>query len=373
MTHPTNVNQECDGIVQVDHDQFLFAEEAADTLDVAAKGSLIEVGPGFVSTFTGVSYGPARVSVQLLRDVPGEAAEHWEVVEQTMLVASGPITTRNLDGEPVAEMSELEPRTYHLRASARGRDIATSTEVFEPTEDYLFELWPATEGEASAEPLVRTIRKNDRAWSDELVDEPVALKPDYSTICVRDVGGNILRVAPQSDLGQAAIRITKEHGGRPLDGALADQVYAMQVAYVDRPLVDWLAIQSPGLLSDFKAACVELAFTRAGLDQYSWLNELAQKAVRDRRLDYDECLDLLTRAHDDPAIRRRLVPGIPGRFESLEQFEAINTLNGFLEPAGSDALYRALETYLYALKTFGMEGYEGLVATLRQRFAIPAN
>lgn len=35
------------GVVFADHDQFVIADEVTDTTDARAKGSLLEVGPGF--------------------------------------------------------------------------------------------------------------------------------------------------------------------------------------------------------------------------------------------------------------------------------------------------------------------------------------
>lgn len=356
------------GIVEVDHDQFVVSNDDTDTLDVQAKGTLIEVGPGFLATYTGVSYGPARVMVQVWQAEPAAEYDDWEVVEESVITASGAVGVRSMEGRPSEGLQPIAAGSYRVRAHARGRDTSTSQEVTEPVEDYLFQFWPTPLDDLAESPVVTTLKKTDRAWSDEPSDN-TGLWPDRSMIYVRDENGVTRKVDPESDLGLAVRALKLAYGGRPLEGTLTGQTYAKALAFLDRPLVDWLAQQDDETLDDFKAFCVRACFAVSGLDNYPWVTEWADRAIAQRRLNEDY-FDLAERVKWDPTIPKRIVPGVPARRESLQQYEAVKTLAGFYEPVPFDSLHRALETYMWALDTFGMDGYEGFIATLRERFVI---
>jgi hypothetical protein len=356
------------GIVEVDHDQFIVSNDDTDTLDVRAKGTFIEVGPGFLSTYTGVSYGPARVTVQVWQAEPAAEYDTWEVVEESVITASAAIEVRSLEGRPSEGLGQIPAGTYRIRAHARGRDTSTSQEVTEPVEDYLLQFWPTHRDDPTEPPSVTTLKKTDRAWSDAPSND-TELWPDRTRIYVRDENGVTRKVDPESDLGRAVRALKLAYGGRPLEGKLTDQTYAKALAFLDRPLVDWLAQQDDEMLDKFKTFCIRTCFAVSGLDNYPWVNEWADCAIAQRRLDEDY-FDLAERVKWDPTIPKRIVPGVPSRLESLQQYEAVKTLAGFYEPVPYDSLHRALETYMWALDTFGMDGYEGFIATLRDRFDI---
>lgn len=356
------------GIVEVDHDQFVVSNDDTDTLDVQAKGTLIEVGPGFLSTYTGVSYGPARVTVQVWQAEPAAEYDNWEVVEQSVITASAAFEVRSLDGRPSDGVGRIPAGTYRVRAHARGRDTSISQEVTEPVEDYLFQFWPTQLDDLAEPPVVATLKKTDRAWSDEQPND-TELWPDRSMIYARDENGLTRKVDPESDLGRAARALKLAYGGRPLEGKLTDQTYAKALAFLDRPLVDWLAEQGDEMLDEFKAFCVRTCFAVSGLDNYPRVNEWADRAIAQRRL-HEDYFDLAERVKWDPTIPKRIVPGVPSRRESLQQYEAVKTLAGFYELVPFDSLHRALETYMCALDTFGMDGYEEFIAKLKDRFEI---
>ena len=356
------------GIVEVDHDQFVVSHDDTDTLDVQAKGTLIEVGPGFLATYSGVSYGPARVTVQVWRAEPAADYDNWEVVEESVITTSAAIDVRTLEGRPSEGLEPIASGSYRVRAHARGRDTATSQEVTEPVEDYLLQFWPTPLDDLAESPMVTTLKKTDRAWSDEPSND-AELWPDRTMIYVRDENGVTRKVDPESDLGRAVRALKLAYGGRPLEGKLTDQTYAKALAFLDRPLVDWLSQQDDEMLDEFKTFCIRTCFAVSGLENYPWVKEWADRAIAQRRLDEDY-FDLAERVKWDPTIPKRIVPGVPSRLESLQQYEAVKTLAGFYEPVPYDPLHRALETYMWALDTFGMDGYEGFIATLRDRFDI---
>ena len=112
------------GIVEVDHDQFVVSNDDTDTLDVHAKGALIEVGHGFLATYTGVSYGPTRVTVQVWQAEPNAEYDNWEVVEESVITASAAVDVRSLDGRPSQGVGQIPAGVYRVRAHARGRDTS---------------------------------------------------------------------------------------------------------------------------------------------------------------------------------------------------------------------------------------------------------
>jgi hypothetical protein len=339
------------GTVQVDHSQFTIGSPEVDTLDTRARGSLLEVGPGFATTFTGITYGPARVSLRLLDQPPVEPADEWEVVEDTTITSRELLGIFTLDGEPADGITAIPAGTYGLRASARGRDIATSTEVSEPTEDYLIELWPSPHYNEDSL-VVATLRKTDRAWS--ITDEPEpVLQPDTSGRWVRDENNHPIKVTEDSDLGRAALEDLRSYGGAPLTDRLQENGSVHSWLHLDRPLIDWLVEQPEEVHEKFAAACVRLALARAGLDRVPWVAAYADETLTAGTAPA-EPFDIAAQVRDDPSIPKRIGPGPPAHFEALEQYVAVCTMRGYspnVQKAVSP-LYRALEAWWRALSTF---------------------
>ncbi|MFX1760459.1 hypothetical protein [Rhodococcus sp. As11] len=262
------------GTVQVNHSQFTIGSAEVDTLDTRTRGSLLEVGPGFATTFTGITYGPARVTLRLLDQPPAAPGGEWEAVEDTTITSSEAIGVFTLDGEPADGITAFPAGTYGLRASVRGRDIATSTEVTEPPEDYLIELWPSLNTGDTL--VVTTLRKTDRAWpiGDKTEHEPDPVpQPDYSKIWVRDRHGVPVAVDLDSDLGLAALEDRRSFGGAPLTDKHRENDSAQPWLHLDRPLIDWLIEQTADVHEQFAAACVRLSSARADLDTVPWISD----------------------------------------------------------------------------------------------------
>ncbi len=72
------------GTVSVDHHQFVLGSPSAETYEPSTTGSVIEVGPNFVTIMTGLAYGPVAVCIETLAEHPGEpsASSEWEVIEE---------------------------------------------------------------------------------------------------------------------------------------------------------------------------------------------------------------------------------------------------------------------------------------------------
>ncbi|EKT80508.1 hypothetical protein WSS_A22078 [Rhodococcus opacus M213] len=95
------------GIVGVDHHQFVVGFRQANTLDGQQRGSLLEVGPGFATVYTGIAYGPVRVGVEVLESAPhAEAFPEWEVIE-------GNLTGLQAEPGPIV----IQSRAVHLKSA----------------------------------------------------------------------------------------------------------------------------------------------------------------------------------------------------------------------------------------------------------------
>ncbi|QQM55705.1 hypothetical protein [Rhodococcus pyridinivorans] len=367
------------GTVFVDHSQFTVGSAEVDTLDARARGSLLETGPGFATTFTGITYGPTRVTLVLLDQSPADPGDEWEIVEETIVVSGEPIGIYTLDGEPADGITAIPAGTYRLRACARGRDIATSREVLDPTEDYLIELWPhpvSTSSDGGDAFTVTTLRKTDRAWplDDETEPEPVPVpEPDFSRVWVRDEHGNPVAVPFDSDLGRAAATDVAAFGGAPLTDKHQENGSVRSWLHLDRPLIDWLIDQPEHIHEQFAATCIRLAISRAGLDAIPWVTEFVDATVSAGVAPGDP-YTLADRVLHDPTIPKRIAAGPPGHTEALEQKEAVYTMVGYSPTARMplSALYRALEAWRSSLATFGMHGYIEFNTTLRQQFGVPS-
>lgn len=114
------------GTVEVDHHQFVVGSPSAETYEPAVTGSVMEVGPNFVTIMTGVAYGPVSLTVEVLDGQPDDLdiSSEWEVVEEATIKVSKPIRVITLDGESASAFPKLPiVRGLNMfRVSARGRD-----------------------------------------------------------------------------------------------------------------------------------------------------------------------------------------------------------------------------------------------------------
>ena len=64
------------GVIRVDHHQFNLGSVETDTLATITEGSLIDVGPGFVTVRTGIAYGPCNRGTVRLAPAPLQVRPH---------------------------------------------------------------------------------------------------------------------------------------------------------------------------------------------------------------------------------------------------------------------------------------------------------
>ncbi|WP_455902121.1 hypothetical protein [Rhodococcus gordoniae] len=255
-----------DGVVQVDHHQFSFGDSTVDTLDPLAHGTLIDVGDGAVSFYTGIAYGPVRVGVEPLDQSPTDAPQgDWEVVEETTLSATQALVVFAADGTVCPTVDPVPAGTYRSRQvpircghTLVGRDTHFGLDVDEIVEDYLICLWPTSTRTTDAQ--VRTLRKTDTAWLlQPQVDRP---EPSREYVYIRDESGEVITVAPRSRAALAVRSVLHTFGGKLLTPALEAIYAARHVAGLDRDLVDRVEVLDDARQRAFPRWCAPGVGTR---------------------------------------------------------------------------------------------------------------
>ncbi|WP_137726469.1 hypothetical protein [Prescottella subtropica] len=352
-----------EGTVSVDHHQFVLGESDVDYLQTVAHGTLLDAGPGFVSFYTGIAYGPARIVVRVLDEEPaGLDTASWEVVEESSIAAASEIVVHATDGT-VAGLAPVPAGTYRVRAHGRGRDRHYGEEVTEPVEDYLVELWAVPAAASSVE----TLHKTDAAWSPRTEINESSLSSDYVFVC--DDSGAVVKVAPQSPEAQAVRKKLKEFGGRPLSPTLEAVFSSRYVAGLDRELVDKIDNATPERQQAFARWCVRRACERAGIAHIDWLAEVLDDMDAGKPADsrFIASFEARNRLDEDPRITRTIGTGLPASGEVIPQYEALHAYS-FSMYEGIAPLEAAIEAFWHAASTYGMDYRELTTAAHRDFF-----
>lgn len=350
-------------LVRVDHHQFALGEPGADTLNAVTEGTLIEVGPGFVSFYTGITYGPARLALDLLEHTPDtEATQEWEVIEESTITTNSDIVVTTLDGIESTTLTPIPAGRYVVRAHARGRDTQYGEDVAEPCEDYLVQLWPTQ----SADDSVRTLHKTDRAWSPQTQVDESSLSRDY--VYIRNDAGEVVKVPPKGSEANAVRAHLNEFGGTPLTPTLEAVFSSRYVAGLDRDLIDRVDSATPDRQRAFARWCVHRAWERAGIAHIDWLSDVLTDMDTGKPVngDFIASFAARNRLDQDPRITRRIVSGLPGSIELVQQYEALAAYSRSMYTEATP-LESAIEAFWHAAKTYGMD-YPELIDAARRDF-----
>ncbi|OZF39872.1 transposase [Rhodococcus sp. 14-2483-1-1] len=350
------------GTVSVDHHQFVVGSPSAETYEPSTTGSVIEVGPNFVTIMTGVAYGPVAVSIETLDAHPGEPStpSEWEVIEEATIKVTASFRVLSLDGEAASDFSDMPIRKgwNTFRVSARGRDARWDLTVSEPTEEYLVQIWKTTRPAP-----MRRIHKRDKAWDDDIVthrtrnwwdpdpagDATLYLKYGYEQMAIW--------------AKQEAI----DWGGRPPTDKLRHTAYAKQFAAHDRMLVDALARTRAPKLRKIAAWAARRAYTIAGVADIEW--------IRDGLDALDNGTPL------PPPFTDRHSTAVIDAFNADERIQlwttsesgdtaptaALAAVNALTDASWTDPLPALFNVLWTLLKTQGSD-YGGLIADLRHAF-----
>ncbi|WP_230091246.1 transposase [Rhodococcus sp. AQ5-07] len=270
------------GTAVVDCHQFVVGSPTAETYEPSETGSVIEVGPNFVTIMTGIAYGPASLAIEVLDHEPGEldpSSVEWEVVEEATVKISKPVRAITTDGELLPDFAKvpIAKGMHTFRVSAQGRDLNWDLTVTEPTESYLVQVWKVTQPAA-----MRRLRKTDTAWNDEIVTHPVRnfWDPDPAGDATLYLEFGYEQMATWAK--EEAIR----WGGRPPTDKLQGQPYAREFAGHDRMLVDALARCRAPKLRRIAAWSARRAYTIAGIAEIDWIRAGLDALDNDDPLPY---------------------------------------------------------------------------------------
>ncbi|RRQ29693.1 transposase [Rhodococcus sp. Eu-32] len=253
------------GTVHADHHQFVVGSPSAETYEPAATGSVIEVGPNFVTVMTGVAYGPVSVTIELLVTDPGDPSTsgEWEVIEEATIKVSEPFRVLTMGGEVAQDFPTLPiPKGLNtFRVSGRGRDANWDLTVTDPTESHLVQIWRVAKTAA-----MRRLHKTDTAWNDDIIVHKVRnwWDPDPvadATMYIKYGYEQMARSVKQNAI---------DWGGRPPTDKIARVPYAQQFAGHDRMLVDAMArARAPKL----RTIAAWRAYMIAGVADIDWIRE----------------------------------------------------------------------------------------------------
>ncbi|MFC4603500.1 hypothetical protein [Rhodococcus kronopolitis] len=369
------------GVVRVDHHQFILGSAETDTLATTTEGSLIDLGPGFVTVRTGIAYGPALLSVELHGQSPAPSASDWEVVEEGSITVDEPIHVLTLDGEVVSPFDEtlrhVDADTYRVRVSARGRDLKWDMDVSEPVESYSMDLWRAPFGK------FEQIKKQDQAWSEgaESDDTSPAAEDTPSLGDLVDSGVSGIRGTPRLDVSLDP----QLWDGRPPTGALLDTVSELAESKANRQTIKqlmWLSFLNRDALevvvgSDARQKdeiarwAVERAYQEAGLLEFEWARKgiealLAHQPLPDPFDGKSGERDVIA---GDPDFSRTRVHAISILYPASQPYERWNIASYTIYQATSGSPHAVFNTLWNAVMTAGQEGYQELLEDLVGRFS----
>lgn len=369
------------GVVRADHHQFSLGAVETDTLATTTEGSLIDLGPGFVTVRTGIAYGPAALSVELHGTPPALSDSAWEVVEECSITVDQPIHVLTLDGEVVSPFDEtlqhVDAGTYRVRVSARGRDLMWDMDVSEPVESYAVDLWRAPFGE------FEQIKKQDQVWSEEAESDdsgPAAqATPSLAEFVNSGVSG--IRGTPRLD-----VSLDPEFwGGRPPTGTLLDTVtelaesnangqtitQLMWLSFLNRDALEVVVGSDARQKDEIARWAVERAYRDAGLLEFEWARKgidalLAHEPLPDPFDGKSGERDVIA---SDPNFSRTRVHAISILYPASQPYERWNIAAYTIYQATSGSPHTVFNTLWNAVMTAGQEGYQELLEDLVERFS----
>ncbi|CAI7975134.1 conserved hypothetical protein [Frankia sp. Hr75.2] len=165
--------------VTADHHQFLiYSQNDLEGDEVIPEGvgdGLVVAGKVALKIFTGTTYGPVSVQVELHNREPGLPAAEWtEVSEVSFRLHQGPLEVGTLMGGMIPDSPDLAvegPGSYRIRVAAQARDKARNgadAESGDQRERYLIAIWEAPEAPPE------TLRKSDLTGRSFRGEIPVA-------------------------------------------------------------------------------------------------------------------------------------------------------------------------------------------------------
>ncbi|PVX59539.1 hypothetical protein [Rhodococcus globerulus] len=293
----------------------------------------------------------------------------WEVIAESAIESRENLLLTTAAGSVISTLEPIPSGRYHIRAYARGRDINAGLEVHEPSEHYLFHLWPH-EPDSMIDLEVRQILETDTAWSTEPSASNQPTEDDIDSRIVTIIGpdGDPVRVGVYSPEAEADRAQRAHFGDRPLSAELESLYSAQYMAGFDRELVERIEQLDETDQRAFARWCVHRAFDRAGISHIDWIAEGldAVDKGRSRPEAFENGMVSAARLTADPRIIRTINTGIPGSADVIPQYQALaafeNDTAEELPP-----LEAAINALQHAAWTYGMD-YHELLQSARTNF-----
>lgn len=369
------------GVVRVEHHQFSLGSVETDTLATSAEGSLIVLGPGFVTVQTGIAYGPASLSVELHDGSPALSASSWEVVEEGSITVDEAIHVLTLDGEVVSPFDEtlrhVDAGTYRVRVSARGRDLQWDMDVSEPVESYAIDLWRAPFGE------FEQIKKQDQAWSEESESDDTGPEAEATPTL-----GDLVNSGVSGIRGTPRLRVSLEPqfwGGAPPTGILLDTVtelaelnandqtikQLMLLSFLNRGALEVVASSDARQRDEIARWAAQRAYREAGLLGFEWARKgiealLAHEPLPDPFDGKSGERDVI--AGDPDFVPTRVHP-ISILYSASHPYEPWKAAAYTIYLATSGSPRAVFNTLWNAVMIAGQEGYRQLLEDLVEQFS----
>lgn len=351
------------GIVIADHCQFVLGTPTGETYSPEETGSVIEVGPNFVTVITGISSGPVRLTINVLDNEPESPAEigAWGVIEEATVEFTAAAYVLTSEGKKAPNFPKLPIKRglHRCRVFGRGRDSCTGQSVDEPTEDYLVQIWKTSQPQEMAR-----LHKSDAAWEQSIVTHPKRnfWDPDPA-------GDATLHIRLGYDrMAQYAKDEAIQWGGRPPSDKLRSNFYAMAIAGLDRPLADAITRARAPKLRRIAAWAARRAYTTAGIAELEWIRSALDTLDRGEPLphpfgEYDR-RELRQAFEDDPAIDTTV---IGDDVKNVKISTALRAMDVVSTATTSDPLNAAFRCLDIAAKTDDAD-YASLIKDLRREF-----
>ncbi|WP_433178187.1 hypothetical protein [Actinoallomurus sp. CA-150999] len=136
----------------------------ASTVDLAGEDLVTEFEPDWTTTglvdadpdgdgacvICGQEIGDIAVTAELWDDAPPPAADDWQDVAEVSVAWRSAFLDSGTTGsgdDPAQRLELPGPGDYRLRVHGRNRDDGDPRRDGDPVEEYLIQVWPASQGE----------------------------------------------------------------------------------------------------------------------------------------------------------------------------------------------------------------------------------
>ncbi|MFD0204851.1 MULTISPECIES: hypothetical protein [Saccharothrix] len=357
------------GAARVDYGQ-LYVESGEQSSDLGecfggqVNGLCGGAVPGTLFLMAGTNVGEVHFTVEL-HDQPPPVGAEWEDVVEVSFRPSGPVALYVWAHEDFWSLDELEPIDYRVRYCAVGMDEAREVDSSTSSRDrYVLQFWPAP---PEPDRIVRQTSEHAAYWHAYARKQPPPPTPEEKAEAERLAREKRERAAAQARLEAEE----REWGGR-LPGERLRQLRgsALNLAPLDRPLVDALAEAEPTVQRQVARWAIRRAFTEGGLADIDWIAPALAAMDRGEPLpppfeDDRRPWDLLFADERVPQTVVTTLNGVHDNFS--QQAMALPAIFAELE---QDPLVAAFDAVWSAVATYGRGRHGELLAELRSAFPV---